>query len=141
MRNGAGTRDAAHRAPLYCTPSRSHRENGGTSALLSTRQVRDRGRLEPTPYVGVHGCNARPRNLRARRRCASDSGMSQSTHSRRIAPMSRSQMPFAATPAFPHLSLPVLPWHFRTSTARTPLNLLPGRSEEHTSELQSPMYL
>src|SRR5438132_12031739 len=23
--------------------------------------------------------------------------------------------------------LPVLPWHFRTSTARTPLNLLPGR--------------
>src|SRR5207253_8467264 len=30
-------------------------------------------------------------------------------------------------PLFPHLSLPVLPWHFRTSTARTPLNLLPGR--------------
>src|SRR5437588_12248452 len=33
----------------------------------------------------------------------------------------------AATPAFPPPQFARMPWHFRTSTARTPLSLLPGR--------------
>jgi hypothetical protein len=52
-------------------------------------------RLDRAPCVGALGCNDPPQALRIDRRCASDSGINQSRHSRRIVPITRSEIALA----------------------------------------------
>ena len=86
------TRDAARSAPTSRV-RRSPREYDVETGESGAQQLSpaDRARQAPAPYAGATCCVPSP-IFKEARRCASDIGISQSSHSRLIVPTSRLQM-------------------------------------------------
>ena len=80
--------DATHPTPIS-RARRGPRQYDVEIVESGTRQISVAGRARPVlaPYEDATCCNGPPRSLRIDRRCASEIGISQSRHSRRIVPI------------------------------------------------------
>lgn len=91
----ANIHDASRPAPIGRALQAARRYDVAVLDPRPTSGLGDQERRDPGTYVGVRSCNDPPMTFRIDRRCDSDSGINQSKHSRRIVPMTRSQIAFA----------------------------------------------
>ena len=91
-RGGVKSADRAHASSLERRTTCVIRASQHPSTHANCHHGRQR---VPARCVDARRCSGQPTRTRIERRCASDSGIIQSRHSRRIVPMTRSQIAFA----------------------------------------------
>jgi len=92
----SSTREANRPAPLWRARAHPPPIDGGIR-ISQLGRISSEGPApqDPMRCGDVRRCNVRPTHAGIERRCASDIGMIQSRHSRRIVPIRRSQVAFA----------------------------------------------